>query len=173
MATRKRNDRVAMDSLRAPTPFLATPGRPQLPWNQWYCEFRIFAVATGWDTWSEERQEALLLYCVGQEARRLYFAAAKPAQTATEPAQSVTDVTRDAETVTVGTERVKRVNVCHYRKWTLCQKYSKNSSLRTRMYILRECYSVNVCRTVELQLCISLNFRLSVLSVRSVSCRSS
>ncbi|KAF0287752.1 hypothetical protein FJT64_013869 [Amphibalanus amphitrite] len=37
-------------------------------------------MASGWDEWTVQRREALLLHCVGQEARRLYFAAAKPAQ---------------------------------------------------------------------------------------------
>ncbi|KAF0296969.1 hypothetical protein FJT64_000554 [Amphibalanus amphitrite] len=69
-----------MDCLRAPAPFLVTPGRPTTPWSQWLGEFRIFAVASGWDEWTVQRREALLLHCVGQEARRLYFAAAKPAQ---------------------------------------------------------------------------------------------
>ncbi|XP_043240800.1 uncharacterized protein K02A2.6-like [Amphibalanus amphitrite] len=69
-----------MDCLRAPAPFLVAPGRPTTPWSQWLGEFRIFAVASGWDEWTVQRREALLLHCVGQEARRLYFAAAKPAQ---------------------------------------------------------------------------------------------
>ena len=86
-----------MDILRAPTPFLNAPGRPQVPWQRWYKEFKIFAVATGWDTWNEERREALLLHCVGQEARRLYFAAAEPAQT--EPAAAVVQGTVTTEEV--------------------------------------------------------------------------
>ena len=71
---------AAMDCLRAPAPFLMAPGRPTTPWSQWLGEFQIFAVASGWDEWPVQRREALLLHCVGQEARRLYFAAAKPAQ---------------------------------------------------------------------------------------------
>lgn len=69
-----------MDGFRAPTPFLMAPGRPPMPWFQWFREFKIFAVASGWNAWTVERREALLLHCVGQEARRLYFAAATPAQ---------------------------------------------------------------------------------------------
>ncbi|KAF0297171.1 hypothetical protein FJT64_005393 [Amphibalanus amphitrite] len=69
-----------MDCLRAPAPFLVAPGRPTTPWSQWLGEFMIFAVASGWDEWTVQRREALLLPCVGQEARRLYFAASKPAQ---------------------------------------------------------------------------------------------
>lgn len=60
---------------RAPPLFLATPGRPLVPWSSWFREFKIYAVASGWEDWSATRREALLLHCAGQEARRLYFAA--------------------------------------------------------------------------------------------------
>ena len=60
---------------RAPPLFLATPGQPQVTWSAWLREFKIYALACGWEDWSAARREALLLHCVGQKARRLYFAA--------------------------------------------------------------------------------------------------
>ena len=63
-----------MDGIRPPAAFLSTPGKPQLPWKAWYSEFEIYDLAIGWCDWSEQRQQALLLHCVGQEARRLFRA---------------------------------------------------------------------------------------------------
>ena len=63
-----------MDGIRPPAAFLSTPGKPQLPWRAWYSEFEIYGLAIGWCDWSEQRQQALLLHCVGQEARRLFRA---------------------------------------------------------------------------------------------------
>ena len=67
-----------------------------MPWSQWFSDFKIFAVASGWDTWTVQRREALLLHCVGQEARRLYFAAAKPAEGAAVATQAAEPVSQGA-----------------------------------------------------------------------------
>ena len=61
-----------MDGIQPPPAFLPVAGKPRLPWSGWFADFEVYALAIGWCEWSEERQQALLLHCVGAEARRLY-----------------------------------------------------------------------------------------------------
>ena len=76
-----------------PTPFLATVGTPVMRWSMWYnTEFKVYATARGWQDWGTDRREALLLQCVGQEARRLYFASTACDVPSTVEVDTVTDV---------------------------------------------------------------------------------
>lgn len=65
-----------------PPPFLPHVGKPAMKWTDWYREFKIWAVSKDWDSWNQGRREALLLNCVGQEGRRLYFAHQSPVEDA-------------------------------------------------------------------------------------------
>ena len=135
-----------MDSLRAPTPFLAAPGRPTVPWTQWLSEFRIFATATGWDAWAVERREALLLHCVGQEARRLYFAATNPAQgtaaTAAQGGAAEVEVTADAtasggvktEDTSTTADPIAAISVVFLRL------FPERRAIHTERMLFRRCY---------------------------------
>ncbi|XP_043243667.1 uncharacterized protein LOC122392644 isoform X3 [Amphibalanus amphitrite] len=63
-----------MEGIRPPAPLLATPGKPLTSWSAWLSDFEVYAMAIGWTDWGEQRRQALLLHCVGQEARRLFRA---------------------------------------------------------------------------------------------------
>lgn len=45
-----------------------------MSWSAWKSDFEVYAMAIGWSDWGEQRRQALLLHCVGQEARRLFRA---------------------------------------------------------------------------------------------------
>ena len=62
----------SMEGIQPPSAFLPVAGKPKVPWSVWYADFEVYALAIGWSEWAEERQQALLLHCVGPEARRLY-----------------------------------------------------------------------------------------------------
>ena len=63
-----------MDAFSAsgPPPFLPTPGDPAIPWVQWQPLFQNFLLAVGGEDFSEARQRALLLHCLGTEGQRVY-----------------------------------------------------------------------------------------------------
>ena len=61
-----------MEGIQPPGAFLAVAEKLRVPWSRWLEDFKVYAQAIGWEEWSEERQQALLLHCVGAEARRLY-----------------------------------------------------------------------------------------------------
>ena len=70
-----------MFSAIPPSEYLASPGqKPKLPWKQWYDDFVIYGEASGWDEWPASRKRAMLLHCVGTEARRLFRAVETPAE---------------------------------------------------------------------------------------------
>ena len=59
-----------------------------MSWSAWKSDFEVYAVAIGWSDWGEQRRQALLLHCVGQEARRLFRAecpSGTPGQGGTQP----------------------------------------------------------------------------------------
>ena len=60
-----------MDGVSPPPPFLAHPGRPTVEWAVWEGKFRNYLVAIGGESFSEQRQKAILLHCVGDEAYRV------------------------------------------------------------------------------------------------------
>ena len=63
-----------MDAFSAsgPPPFLPTPGDPVIPWVSWVPLFRNFLLAIGGEGFSQTRQRALLLHCLGTEGQRIY-----------------------------------------------------------------------------------------------------
>ena len=129
-----------MDCFRAPTPFLATSGRPLMPWSQWFREFKLFAVASGWDSWTEDRREALLLHCAGREARRLYFAAAKSARVDPNTTRGVdktdtseSEVKTETETGAGSTASVESVSE------VFLQLFPEKRALHTDRMLFRRC----------------------------------
>ncbi|KAF0300421.1 hypothetical protein FJT64_027078 [Amphibalanus amphitrite] len=61
-----------VEGVSPPTPFLARPGKPALPWSDWIFSFHNYLTALGGEAYSTERKTALLLHCVGAEAQRVY-----------------------------------------------------------------------------------------------------
>ena len=62
-------------SATPPSEYWPNPGqKPKRLWNDWYADFELYGEASGWDDWSDSRRKALLLHCVGAEARRLFRA---------------------------------------------------------------------------------------------------
>ena len=63
-----------MDGIRPPAAYLATALAQRQQWSVWYRDFELYAITIGWTAWDEQRKQALLLHCLGQEGRRLYKA---------------------------------------------------------------------------------------------------
>ena len=63
---------MSAEGVSPPTPFLAVPGKPPIPWKTWKTDFESYILAIGGDIFSDARQRALLLYCIWSEARRVY-----------------------------------------------------------------------------------------------------
>lgn len=51
-------------SLPPPSPFLALPGKPPVPWIGWIKYFEMYIAALGLQYVSEARLNALLLHCL-------------------------------------------------------------------------------------------------------------
>ncbi len=58
-------------ALPPPTPFLALPGEPPIPWTRWLQSFETFILAVGLTDMSAARKKALLLHCLGAEGQRV------------------------------------------------------------------------------------------------------
>ncbi|CAN7942399.1 unnamed protein product [Ixodes hexagonus] len=58
--------------LETPPPFLPTPGKPTIPWTEWYPLFETFLVASGATSYSDDRKKAILLSCLGVEEQRVF-----------------------------------------------------------------------------------------------------
>ena len=54
-----------------PSPFLALPGEPPVPWPLWITSFQTFITAAGLDDIPELRYRALLLHCLGAQGQRV------------------------------------------------------------------------------------------------------
>ena len=61
-----------VEGVSPPSPFLARPGKPPVPWRDWVFSFCNYLTALGGDAFSTERKTALLLHCVGAETQRVY-----------------------------------------------------------------------------------------------------
>ena len=61
-----------MDFTSAPAPFLPSPGEPSMLWDVWIAQFDNFLLAIGGDTFTDARQKAILLHCLGSEGQRVY-----------------------------------------------------------------------------------------------------
>ena len=60
---------MSVEGISPPTPFPAEPGKTPTPWKTWKTDFENYMLAIGVDTFSDARQQALLLHCIGSEAR--------------------------------------------------------------------------------------------------------
>ncbi|KAL1482184.1 hypothetical protein MTO96_033974 [Rhipicephalus appendiculatus] len=54
---------MSFPGLVPPPFFLATPGRPPLPWEQWEQMFNVYLVASGAAEFTPARRKAILLHC--------------------------------------------------------------------------------------------------------------
>ncbi|XP_071954180.1 uncharacterized protein [Antedon mediterranea] len=61
-----------MAGISPPVPFLPTPGKSTLKFEQWFEFFTNYTLASGSDRWNAERRKALLLHCLGTEGQRIY-----------------------------------------------------------------------------------------------------
>ena len=59
-------------SLPPPSPFLALPGEPPVPWIRWIGSFETYLLAAGLEDVSDVRKRALLLHCLGAEGQRVF-----------------------------------------------------------------------------------------------------
>ncbi|XP_043219856.1 uncharacterized protein LOC122380615 [Amphibalanus amphitrite] len=123
-----------MEGIRPPAAFLPLPGPPVVPWNNWFPDFEVYAMAIGWSAWSQERQQALLLHCLGQEGRRLFRAECPGGIVKTEPS----DTTLVEDTVAVLCRLfVSKTDIISERiKFRKCRQQA--SSVRTYLANLRE-----------------------------------
>ncbi|KAL1468980.1 hypothetical protein MTO96_025129 [Rhipicephalus appendiculatus] len=58
--------------LAPPPPFLLSPGRPVVPWEQWHRMFETYQLASGATEFSPERRRAILIHCPGTEGQRIF-----------------------------------------------------------------------------------------------------
>lgn len=65
---------MAEFSLPPPAPFLAVPGEPPVPWNNWLDSFNTYIEAMDFSTISDKRRTALLRHCLGTEGQRIFRA---------------------------------------------------------------------------------------------------
>ncbi|KAL1474865.1 hypothetical protein MTO96_037704 [Rhipicephalus appendiculatus] len=63
---------MSFPGLAPPPFFLATPGWPPLPWEQWDQMFNVYLVASGVAEFTPERRKAILSHCLGPEGQRIY-----------------------------------------------------------------------------------------------------
>ena len=59
-------------SLPPPTPFLALPGEPPVPWIRWLESFETYLAALGLEEANDARRKALLIHCLGTEGQRIF-----------------------------------------------------------------------------------------------------
>uniref|UniRef100_A0A674DZP4 Gypsy retrotransposon integrase-like protein 1 n=1 Tax=Salmo trutta TaxID=8032 RepID=A0A674DZP4_SALTR len=65
---------MAEFNLPPPAPFLAVPGEPPVPWNNWLDSFNTYIEAMDLSTISDKRRTALLRHCLGTEGQRIFRA---------------------------------------------------------------------------------------------------
>ncbi|KAL1482817.1 hypothetical protein MTO96_033526 [Rhipicephalus appendiculatus] len=51
--------------LAPPPPFLLSPGRPVVPWEQWHRMFETYLLASVASEFSPQRRRAILIHCLG------------------------------------------------------------------------------------------------------------
>ncbi|KAL1448373.1 hypothetical protein MTO96_044082 [Rhipicephalus appendiculatus] len=79
---------MSCSGLAPPPPFLLSPGRPVVPWEQWHRMFHTYLLASGATEFSPERRRAILIHCLGTEGQRIFN---------TLPATAATTATASAE----------------------------------------------------------------------------
>ncbi len=63
---------MAEFALPPPSPFLALPGEPTVPWNRWIESFETYITALGITDLSDARKMAILKHCLGMEGHRVF-----------------------------------------------------------------------------------------------------
>ena len=63
---------MEIQGLALPPSFLATPGTPIIPWNQWSKLFINYMLACDATAYSNERKKAMLLHALGAEGQRTF-----------------------------------------------------------------------------------------------------
>ncbi|KAH7971956.1 hypothetical protein HPB52_004387 [Rhipicephalus sanguineus] len=79
---------MSVPGLAPPPFFLATPGRPPLPWEQWEQLSNVYLVASGAAEFTPARRKAILLHCLGPEGQRIYQTLPAGSTAATQPVPS-------------------------------------------------------------------------------------
>ena len=59
-------------ALPPPTPFLALPGEPPVPWIRWLESFENYLAALNLEGASDPRRRALLVHCLGTEGQCIF-----------------------------------------------------------------------------------------------------
>lgn len=59
-------------SFPPPSPFLALPGEPPVPWTRWYEAFETYIAVLAVDNLSAARKRAMLIHCLGIEGQRIF-----------------------------------------------------------------------------------------------------
>ncbi|XP_064469584.1 uncharacterized protein K02A2.6-like [Ornithodoros turicata] len=59
-------------NLHPPPQFLPVPGKPSIPWEEWYLLFETYLTACGGDSFPSERKVSILLNCLGAEGQKQY-----------------------------------------------------------------------------------------------------
>ncbi|XP_064469689.1 uncharacterized protein LOC135384417 [Ornithodoros turicata] len=59
-------------NLHPPPQFLPVPGKPSVPWEEWYLLFETYLTACGGDSFPSERKVSILLNCLGAEGQKQY-----------------------------------------------------------------------------------------------------
>ncbi|XP_049274300.1 uncharacterized protein LOC119403484 [Rhipicephalus sanguineus] len=72
LRTVRARPNMSVPGLAPPPFFLATPGRPPLPWEQWEQMFNVYLVVSGAAEFTPARRKAILLHCLGPEGQRIY-----------------------------------------------------------------------------------------------------
>lgn len=95
---------MSVPGLAPPPFFLATPGQPPLPWDQWEQMFNVYLVASGAAEFTPARRKAILLHCLGPEGQRIYqtFAAGSTAAAPPVPSAAALAV-KDGDTSAAAT----------------------------------------------------------------------
>ncbi|XP_048866130.1 uncharacterized protein LOC125739739 isoform X3 [Brienomyrus brachyistius] len=60
-------------ALPPPSPSLALPGEPPVPWTRWLESFQTYSDALGQHEVSDARKKAILIHCLGTEGRQIFW----------------------------------------------------------------------------------------------------